>query len=107
MNNKRINYDSEFITAEPGFIPKAGSGFLRLVLLFGSAVVALSLVIIPILTERSNQQTAQSLFPEGVDRMVTGSVKKPTPEAMGLKKTSTEAPASCITADNDTLIGDC
>lgn len=54
----------------------AKSGLMRCILLFGSAILALSLVIIPVLNEKSNKHTAQSLYPANVDTMATGSIKR-------------------------------
>lgn len=84
MNNNRNQYQSEFLTDffkeetrfSAGFKPVAKSGVMRLVLLFGSAILALALVIGPILSEKANKQAAQALFPAGIDMMSTGSVQR-------------------------------
>lgn len=84
MSSNRSQYQSEFLTdffkedekTSAGFMPVAKSGFVRFVLLFGSAILALTLVIVPILSQKASKQTAQSLFPAGVDMMSTGSVNR-------------------------------
>ncbi len=57
-------------------LTKARQGIVRIALLFGSAVFALALIIIPILVQQSDRDVAQSLFPENVDMISTGSIQK-------------------------------
>lgn len=84
MSSNRNQYQSEFLTdffkddeeTKSGFMPGAKSGFVRCLLLFGSAVLALILVIVPVLNEKANKETAQSLFPAGIDMTATGSIRK-------------------------------
>lgn len=119
MSNNRSQYQSEFLTdffkedekASTGFMPVAKSGFVRFVLLFGSAILALTLVIVPILSQKANKQTAQSLFPAGVDMMSTGSVNR-TPaqgnsyvERKSLLQSSPQA--VCMITRDGSHQGDC
>jgi|GEM_PF-1421924 len=54
----------------------AGAGFLRVVLLFGSAAVSLGLILIPLLlAQQSDRQLVNTLSINTMDQMVTGSVK--------------------------------
>lgn len=84
MSNVNGQYQSEFLTdlfkedqqAVKAAKPRSQSGILRCVLLFGSAVLALTLVIVPVLSEKANKQSAQALFPTGVDMMSTGSIQR-------------------------------
>lgn len=51
-----------------------GTGFLRVVLLFGSMALALGLVLIPILSDQTNTKLTQNLFQPNIDRSITGSI---------------------------------
>lgn len=83
MSSNSNQYQSEILTdffkededISGGNMPVAKSGLMRFVLLFGSAILALTLVIVPVLSEKANKHTAQSLFPAGVDMMSTASIK--------------------------------
>ncbi len=74
FDNNYFSADHNEYTAKP--LTKAGRGILRVVLLFGSAVVALALIIVPILNDQANKIAAQSVLPAGVDRTMTGSIKR-------------------------------
>ena len=52
-----------------------GVGILRITLLFGSAAVALALIIAPIADSQTRSYLAQDGGPIGVDTMTTGSIK--------------------------------
>lgn len=55
----------------------AGTGILRIVLLFGSVAVALGLILVPLLAERNDTQFSQSIFENNVDRStMTGSIHR-------------------------------
>lgn len=118
MSSNRSEYQSEFLTdffkddedAKAGFMPVAKSGFVRCVLLFGSAVLALALVIVPVLSQKANKQTAQSLFPAGVDMMSTGSIQHGNPDKSYIERKSLlqSSPESvCVIARDGTQQGDC
>ncbi|MFQ0814256.1 hypothetical protein AVM02_12630 [Brucella anthropi] len=94
----------------------AGRGFLRVVLLFGSAAVALALIIVPVLNEQANKIAAQSVLPDGIDRTMTGSIKRDAgsqPHAPGQtytvrKSVLQPSPNSvCIIEANGSRHGDC
>ena len=74
FDNNYFSTDHNEYTAKP--FTKAGRGILRIVLLFGSAVVALALIIVPILNDQANKVAAQSVLPDGIDRTMTGSIKR-------------------------------
>lgn len=125
MSSNRSHHQSEFLTdffkedekISAGFMPVAKSGFVRFVLLFGSAILALTLVIVPILSQKASKQTAQSLFPAGVDMMATGSVNRTLNgngtsgqggsyvERKSLLQSSPQA--VCVIASNGKQQGDC
>ena len=76
-----MSFDNNYFSADhneytPGPLSKAGRGILRVVLLFGSAAVALALIIVPVLNDQANKVAAQSVLPEGIDRTMTGSIKR-------------------------------
>ncbi len=76
-----MSFDNNYFSADhneytPGRFTKAGSGILRVVLLFGSAALALGLIIVPILNDQANKMAAQSIVPDGIDRTMTGSIKR-------------------------------
>ena len=52
-----------------------GMGILRITLLFGSAAVALALIIAPIADSQTRSYVAHDGGPVGVDTMTTGSIK--------------------------------
>jgi hypothetical protein len=56
----------------------AGMGALRITLLFGSAAVALALILTPIIEKQTDRMSyasySASPYPAGVDMMTTGSV---------------------------------
>ncbi|MDR0253055.1 MAG: hypothetical protein LBI75_07710 [Brucellaceae bacterium] len=118
MSSNQSQYQSEFLTdffkddedAKSGFMPVAKSGFVRCILLFGSAILALALVIVPVLSEKANKQTAQSLFPAGVDMMSTGSVQRDPADKSYIERKSLlqSTPQSvCLIARDGTQHGDC
>ena len=118
MSSNRSQYQSEFLTdffkddeeTKSGFMPVAKSGFVRCVLLFGSAVLALTLVIVPVLSEKANKQTAQSLFPAGVDMMSTGSIARGNADKAYIERKSllqSSPEAICVIARDGSQQGDC
>ena len=52
-----------------------GMGLLRITLLFGSAAVALALIIAPIADSQTRSKFAQDGTPLGLDDVATGSIK--------------------------------
>lgn len=106
-NNYFSTDHNEYASAQ---LSGAGRGALRVALLFGSAAVALSLIIVPILSERANRQTAQSLFPQGVDMTKTGSIGGTRVSSGYTIHKSVLQPfpqTGCIIKDDGTKIGDC
>lgn len=54
----------------------AGVGFLRVVLLFGSAAVSLGLILIPLLMQQADRRLIETRFIKNAsDPIVTGSIK--------------------------------
>lgn len=111
FDHNYFSADHNEYTSKP--FTKAGRGFLRVVLLFGSAVVALALIIVPVLNEQANKVAAQSVLPDGIDRTMTGSIKRDTggePYAGQAVRKSALQPrpdAVCIIETNGSRHGDC
>ncbi|MGB6116918.1 MAG: hypothetical protein WBF87_01735 [Mesorhizobium sp.] len=82
----------------------AGMGALRFALLFGSAAVALTLILAPI---AENQTRKLAISGGGVDRMSTGSV--PTGSSYTLRRSVLqETPSAiCIIHDDGRRTGNC
>lgn len=120
-----MSFDNSFYSVDhseytPTRLRKAGRGLLRLALLFGSAGLALALIIVPLLNQQATRSLQESVFPEGIDRTTTASVKRAaTPVAE--KKIEVAAPANagsiatdapklhdiCIIEPNGHRDGDC
>jgi hypothetical protein len=56
------------------FISQTSAGILRVTLLFGSAAVALTLILVPIADKHARDRMFASVQSPGIDRMSTGSV---------------------------------
>lgn len=79
------------------------SGALRLVLLFGSAAVALALVLTPIADTLTRSNVAGA---EGFDFMSTGAIGRSS--SYTIRRSVMQAPgAVCIIRDNGTRSGGC
>lgn len=97
-------------------IADAGMGALRVTLLFGSAAVALALLLAPI-AETQTQKMLYSSYAPGVDRMVTGTIGGGGQAAFGQRAPSSytvrrsvlqPTPNSvCIIRQNGSKTGDC
>lgn len=84
-----MSFDDNFFKPESAesrsSLSKAGNGILRVVLLFGSAAIALALLIVPILNDQANRVASQSVLPNGIDRTMTGSIKRDIPAKASTK----------------------
>ena len=114
FDNNYFSADHNEYTTRP--LTKAGRGFLRIVLLFGSAAVALALIIVPILNDQANKVAAQSVLPDGIDRTMTGSIRRDSnvqPHAAGQTYTVRKSVlqpnpnAVCIIEADGSRHGDC
>lgn len=87
----------------------AGMGAVRVALLFGSAAVALALILTPMLEDRT-RKVAYSAYPAGVDMMATGSIgQRANPGAYTIRRSVLQhSPNSvCIIRHNGMRTGDC
>jgi len=82
----------------------AGMGVLRFTLLFGSAAIALALIIAPI----AESQTRKFVGAPGVDTMATGSVNSNTNNYTVRRSVLQDSPnAICVIRQNGTRSGNC
>lgn len=82
-----------------------GMGSLRIALLFGSAAVALALLIVPFAERQAARSFASS---PGVDRMSTGSIQRPSNAYTIRRSVLQRDPNSvCIIRSNGMRTGDC
>ncbi|WP_420960617.1 hypothetical protein [Brucella sp. IR073] len=87
---------------------EARSGALRVALLFGSAVIALALILVPVLNNRPNNDVVtQSLFPTGVDTMATGSIRNSQGYTVRRSVLQPAPDAVCIIHQDGTKKGAC
>ncbi|MBZ9656339.1 hypothetical protein [Phyllobacterium lublinensis] len=88
----------------------AGMGLLRITLLFGSAAIALALIIAP-LADRGTQAVVDYSAGRSLDEMATGSIRKadPAPSIYTERRSVLQrAPnAVCILHSDGTKTGDC
>ena len=56
------------------FISQTSAGILRVTLLFGSAAIALTLILVPIADKHARDRMFASVESPGLDRMSTGSL---------------------------------
>jgi hypothetical protein len=56
------------------FISQTSAGILRVTLLFGSAAIALTLILVPIADKHARDRIFASVESPGLDRMSTGSI---------------------------------
>ncbi len=89
--------------ARPPLFGIGASGVLRLVLLFGSAAVALALILTPIADSFTRSSVAGA---PGLDFMSTGSIAKGS--SYTIRRSVMQAPgAVCIIRSNGSRSGDC
>jgi len=86
-------------------VEDAGMGALRIALLFGSAAVALALLIVPMLDRGTGFLTAGSAA--GIDVMSTGSVAPGSSYTIRRSVLQDTPNSVCIIRSNGTRSGDC
>lgn len=84
----------------------AGSSLLRATLLFGFAIVALSLLLVPVADNQSRSVIAQNQ-PIGIDRMTTGSVNRNGTYTIRRSVLQSSPDAICVIGANGSASGDC
>lgn len=84
----------------------AGSSLLRATLLFGFAIVALTLVLVPVADNQVRSVLAHN-EPLGVDRMTTGSVGRRGIYTIRRSVLQSSPDAICVIGENGSASGDC
>lgn len=86
----------------------AGMGVLRLALLFGSAAVALALIITPFVARQAERMPGAAST-RGLDTMATGSIGQRNPVSYTIRRSVLQgsADAVCVIHPDGTSIGDC
>lgn len=101
------SFKKEYSDYSSSSMAGARSGALRIALLFGSAAIALALILVPILNDRSNDVVTQSLFPKGVDTMATGSIRNGQAYTVRQSVLQPTPQSVCIIRQDGTKNGDC
>lgn len=85
-----------------------GIGILRITLLFGSAAVALALIIAPI-AENQTRSASRDGTPFGLDDIATGGISKSNTKVYTIHKSILQPSADsvCVIHPNGRRIGDC
>ncbi|SFI83521.1 hypothetical protein SAMN04515648_1947 [Phyllobacterium sp. CL33Tsu] len=93
-----------------GTLMNAGTGLLRITLLFGSAAIALALIIAP-LADRGSQSVVDYSAGRSLDEMATGSIRKDDPSTKTYtihRSVLQRSPnAVCIIKSDGSQSGDC
>ena len=86
----------------------AGMGALRVALLFGSAAVALALILTPV-AEHQAERMVYSSYPAGLDMMATGAIGQRGTGSYTVRRSVLQpSPNSvCIIRSNGMRTGDC
>lgn len=89
-------------------LSSASVGLLRVALLFGSAGVALALILVPIADRRSRDRTFAAFDTPGIDLMSTGTVA-PRGESYTIRRSvlQPDAASVCIIRDTGSRSGFC
>ncbi|EJM99219.1 hypothetical protein [Phyllobacterium sp. YR531] len=93
---------------QTGSFSGAAGGILRITLLFGSAAVALALIIAP-LANRTSQAVVDYSAGRSLDEIQTGSIKKADPSTYTIRRSVLQnTPNSvCVIQNNGLKTGDC
>jgi hypothetical protein len=85
----------------------AGVGILRIVLLFGSAAVALALIIAPIADSQTRNYANSDRQPFGLDDTATGSISRPSRTYTIHRSVLQSSPDAVCVIKNGERTGDC
>ncbi|MEO3389336.1 hypothetical protein [Mesorhizobium sp. CAU 1741] len=94
-------------------VGEAGMGALRVTLLFGSAAVALALILTPIVEQKADDMAfspyPQGAYPPGLDMMATGTVGQRSSGTYVVRRSVLQpTPNSvCVIRENGMRTGDC
>jgi hypothetical protein len=105
-----LDLDGEGASGIADFISAAGSSVVRIALLFGSAAIALTIILTPM---AENQVARSNIAPVGVDTISTGSIRSTTRSATGsreytIRRSVLQGPGEiCIINANGMRNGSC
>jgi hypothetical protein len=85
----------------------AGMGALRITLLFGSAAIALALIVVPIANKGSRAIARASFNNPGIDTMETGSISNGRQYTIRRSVLQTSPNAICVINGDGSRAGDC
>jgi hypothetical protein len=92
-------------------ISQTSAGILRVTLLFGSAAVALTLILVPIADKHARDRMFASVQSPGIDMMSTGSIasRNGSGESYTIRRSVLQADpkAVCIIRDSGVRSGSC
>ncbi|MET0168764.1 MAG: hypothetical protein ABW191_00040 [Aliihoeflea sp.] len=85
------------------------AGILRVTLLFGSAAIALTLILVPLADRHTSQRSVAAVPPQGVDMMSTGSIAARGSDNYTIRRSVLQPNpnAVCIIRDTGERIGAC
>ena len=106
MANSDNEWDNIQEAHEPG-LKEAGSGALRVTLLFGSAAVAFALFLVPILNRNDPFSFGTRLTGQSLDRMSTGSVSQKSTYVVRRSVLQKSPNSICVIRVNGGKSGDC
>lgn len=91
---------------KPSSVAEAGSGALRIALLFGGLAIAMGLFVAPLLDRNSNDRVFANF---GVDPITTATTRRSNSNTYIVRRSVLQSdPASkCIIRPNGTAVGDC
>jgi hypothetical protein len=97
----------DVVRSNRGWSGGAGMGILRITLLFGSAAVALALIVAPIAESQTRSYVARGGTPAGLDEMTTGSTGYRGEYTIRKSVLQSSPQTVCVIRDNGVRIGDC
>ena len=106
MTNSDDEWDTVERTQDSG-LKEAGSGALRITLLFGSVAVAFALFLVPILNRNDALSIGSRTAGQNLDRMSTGSVSRDNAYVVRKSVLQSSPNAICIIRANGGKSGDC
>ncbi len=104
-----IDNEWDFVRIErPSRVAEAGISIIRATLLFGSAAIALALIILPFVDKTERIGSTDATIARGLDMMSTGSVKNAGTSYTLRRSVLQPSPgAVCIIGGNGSRSGDC
>lgn len=95
------------VRGERSRLEMASMGALRVALLFGSAAIALALILAPVLDNQVNDYLARDDAAQGVDMMSTGTIGGKSTYTIRKSVLQSSPNSVCILRSNGTSSGDC